>query len=157
MSDVSKAACDLCEEGLSSGIHAAAAAAGHAAAGHAAAGHAAGAMGQQMMAAGHAAATVHQAAQSATHGLGAGAAMATTAAGRGLLRTVFGNPWVTLAIGAAAGYLGYKYRKEIAAAVMNASEMGKDFVLQQKESLSDIAAEAREAAEEQGGGNGQEG
>ncbi|RCX33299.1 hypothetical protein [Thioalbus denitrificans] len=81
--------------------------------------------------------------------------MATTAAGRGLLRTVFGNPWVALAIGAAAGYLGYKYRKEIAAAVMNASEMGKDFVLQQKESLSDIAAEAREAAEEQGGGNGQ--
>ena len=69
-------------------------------------------------------------------------------AGKGLLRAVFGNPWVALAIGAAAGYYGYKHRKEIIAAMMKATDMGKDFVLQQKETLSDIVEETKEAEEE---------
>ena len=33
--------------------------------------------------------------------------MATGTVGKGLIRTIFSNPWVTLAIGAAAGYYGY--------------------------------------------------
>ena len=60
------------------------------------------------------------------------------------------HPLVLLAAGAAAGYYGYKYRKEIAAAVGKASDMGKDFVLEQKEKLSDMAEEAKEAEEEGG-------
>ena len=60
------------------------------------------------------------------------------------------NPLVLLAAGAAVGYYGYKYRKEIASAVTKASDMGKDFVLEQKEKLSDMAEEAREAEEGSG-------
>ena len=77
--------------------------------------------------------------------------MATGTVGKGLIRTIFSNPWVTLAIGAAAGYYGYKHREEIVAAVMKASDMGKDFVLQQKESLSDIVEKAKEAEEGEAG------
>lgn len=77
--------------------------------------------------------------------------MSASVAGKGLFRTLLGNPWVTLAIGAAAGYYGYKYRKEIVAAAMKASEMGTDFVLQQKEALSDLVAEAKEAEEAKAG------
>jgi chloramphenicol 3-O-phosphotransferase len=73
--------------------------------------------------------------------------MTAGTASKGLLRTVFGNPWVALTLGAVAGYYGYKYRKEIAAAAMKATDMGKDYVLQQKESLSDLVEEAKEAEE----------
>jgi len=71
--------------------------------------------------------------------------MTTGAASKGVVRRVFSNPWVTLAIGAAAGYLGYKYRKEIIAAARRATDAGKDFVLEQRERLSDLVAEADEA------------
>lgn len=68
--------------------------------------------------------------------------------GHSMFKRFFTNPLVMFAAGAAAGYLGFKYRKEITAAVTKASDMGKDFVLQQKEKLSDIVEEAREAEEE---------
>ena len=71
--------------------------------------------------------------------------MATGAASKGVVRKVFSNPWVTLAIGAAAGYFGYKYRKEIIAAARRATDAGKDFVLEQRERLTDMVAEADEA------------
>ncbi|MDQ5878020.1 MAG: hypothetical protein QG616_286 [Pseudomonadota bacterium] len=57
------------------------------------------------------------------------------------------NPLLLLAAGAAAGYLGYKYRKEILEAVAKATDMGKDFALQQKENLNDLMAEAQESNE----------
>jgi hypothetical protein len=43
-----------------------------------------------------------------------------------------------------AGYLVYKYRKEIISSTTKAVDAGKDFVLQQKENLEDIVAESRE-------------
>lgn len=64
------------------------------------------------------------------------------------LSRLFTNPLVMFAAGAAVGYFGYKHRKEIAEAVARASNMSKDFMLQQKESLEDIMEETREAAEE---------
>ncbi len=60
----------------------------------------------------------------------------------------FKRPLVLLSIGAVAGFYAHKYRKEIIAAGTKYSEVGKDFVLQQKESLEDLVAEAQEDAEE---------
>lgn len=51
------------------------------------------------------------------------------------------------AVGAAAGYLGYRYRKEIVQAVVRLTDMSKDFAAQQKESLDDLIAEAKEGNE----------
>lgn len=80
--------------------------------------------------------------------LASNAMMAATgyAAGRGLLG--FGllrNPLVLFAGGIAAGYLLRKHEKEILAMLSKLSGMGKDFVLQQKENLDDLMAEAQEA------------
>jgi hypothetical protein len=68
-------------------------------------------------------------------------------AGRGFLGRLLTHPLVMFGLGAAAGYLAYKYRKEIVDAAMRASEMGKDFVLTRKETLEDLMEEARERAE----------
>lgn len=66
------------------------------------------------------------------------------AAGRGILGRVFGSPLVLFAAGVAVGYYGYKYRKEIAAAVAKGTDMGKDMVLNAKENLADLVEESRE-------------
>lgn len=76
-----------------------------------------------------------------------GAMMAATgyAAGRGLLGgALLRNPWVMLAAGIAVGYYLHKHQDEIALALSKASGMGKDFLLQQKESLADLVEEAKE-------------
>lgn len=66
------------------------------------------------------------------------------AAGKGLLGGLLRNPLVVLATGVAAGYLLFKYQKEIVASLSKLTGMGKDFVLQQKENLDDLIAEAKE-------------
>ncbi len=53
-------------------------------------------------------------------------------------------PLVVFAAGVTTGYLLHKYRREIIQAVTKAADMGRDFVLQQKESLDDLVAEAQE-------------
>ena len=64
--------------------------------------------------------------------------------GHGLLR----NPLLLLAAGIAGGiavgYLLHKHEKEIVLAVSKAIGMGKDFVVQQRENLDDLMAEAKE-------------
>jgi hypothetical protein len=64
--------------------------------------------------------------------------------GQGLLR----NPLLLLAGGIAGGiavgYLLHKHEKEIVLAVSRAIGMGKDFVMQQRENLDDLVAEAKE-------------
>ncbi|MBO3705083.1 MAG: hypothetical protein J5X21_01550 [Candidatus Accumulibacter sp.] len=71
-----------------------------------------------------------------------------TAHGVVAARTLLLNPLTLLAVGAAggmvAGFLLYRYRKEIALSVSRACGMSKDFVLQQKESLADLLEETRE-------------
>ena len=66
-------------------------------------------------------------------------------AGRSVLGRLLTNPLVLLAAGAAVGYYGYKYRKEIAAAVAKGTDMGKDLVLNARENLADLVEETREA------------
>lgn len=78
-----------------------------------------------------------------------GAAISGGAAVGGVVgRSLLSNPLTLLVVGAAggvaAGYLLHRYRKEIALAVGKACGMGKDFVLQQKESLADLMEEAKE-------------
>ncbi len=76
-----------------------------------------------------------------------GAVMAATgfAAGRGLIGGVLlRNPLLLIGAGLVAGYLVHKYEKETVLAASKAMGMGKDFLLQQKEHLSDLVAEAQE-------------
>ena len=74
---------------------------------------------------------------------------ASTAAGAVVGRTLLVNPLTLLAVGVAggvvAGYLLHRYRKEIALTVSKACGIGKDFALQQKESLADLIEEAKES------------
>jgi hypothetical protein len=84
------------------------------------------------------------------HELGKGVAMSVGyVAGRSLFGRLLFNPVVMLGAGIAIGYYGYKYRKEIVAAVAKASDMGKDVVLNAKENLADLVEESREAEEGQ--------
>ena len=66
------------------------------------------------------------------------------AAGRGLLGGLLRNPLVLLAAGVAAGYYLHKHKDEVVLALSKASGMGKDFLLQQKESLADLVEESKE-------------
>jgi ElaB/YqjD/DUF883 family membrane-anchored ribosome-binding protein len=65
--------------------------------------------------------------------------------------SLFRSPWLWFAVGAAAGYYGYKHRKEFAGVLAKAGDMGKDFVQQGKENLEDLLEEARENEEAMGG------
>jgi len=83
---------------------------------------------------------------------GAMMAGAGFAAGRGLLgKAVLHNPLALLALGAAggvaAGFLLFKYQKEIVEGLSKATGMGKDFTLHQKENLNDLMAEAKDKIE----------
>lgn len=75
-----------------------------------------------------------------------GAVISTTAhtGSKALSRRAGRHPLVMIGIGLVAGYLLHKYRKEIVRSVDNTVNKGKDFVQNQKESLDDIVAEARE-------------
>ena len=84
----------------------------------------------------------------------AGALMAGAgfAAGKGLLGgALLRNPLTLLAVGAAggiaAGFLLFKYQKEIIEGLSKVSGMGKDFALHQKENLNDLMAEAKDRIE----------
>jgi len=83
---------------------------------------------------------------------GAMMAGAGLAAGKGLLGgALLRNPLTLLAVGAAggvvAGFLLFKYQKEIVDGLAKASGMGRDFALHQKENLADLMAEAEEKIE----------
>ncbi len=54
------------------------------------------------------------------------------------------SPVMVFGLGVVAGYFVYKYRKEIIANTNKAVDASKDFILQQKENLEDIVAEAKE-------------
>jgi len=90
------------------------------------------------------------------HPVAQGAMLAASgfAAGRGLLgSSLLRNPLAMLATGVAAGavagYLIFKYEKEIILALSKATGMGKDFALQQRENLDDLVAEAQEKEAQQ--------
>jgi hypothetical protein len=83
-----------------------------------------------------------------SHPMATGTMMAAGgyAAGKGLLgagTSLLRNPLVFLAAGVAAGYLLFKYEKEIIEAAGKLTGMGKDFALHQKENLDDLLAESK--------------
>lgn len=71
-------------------------------------------------------------------------ASASVKSGGKLMSKLAKHPVLVFGLGMAAGYVVYKYRKEIVASVGKATDAGKDFVLQQKENLEDIVAETKE-------------
>ncbi|MDP2823555.1 MAG: hypothetical protein Q8O52_12880 [Sulfuritalea sp.] len=95
--------------------------------------------------------TIGQGASMMSHPVAQGAMIAATGytAGRALLGpSLLRNPLLLLAGGIAGGiaigYLLHKHEKEIVLAVSRAIGMGKDFVMQQRENLDDLMAEAKE-------------
>lgn len=69
---------------------------------------------------------------------------ATVHSGKKLMSNITKHPVLVFGLGIAAGYLVYKYRKEIISSTTKVVDAGKDFVLQQKENLEDIVAETKE-------------
>jgi hypothetical protein len=69
---------------------------------------------------------------------------ATVHSGRRLMSNIAKHPVLVFGLGLTAGYLIYKYRKEIISSTTKVVDAGKDFVLQQKETLEDIIAETQE-------------
>ena len=87
-----------------------------------------------------------------SHPVAKGAMIAATGytAGRALLGpSLLRNPMLLLAGGIAGGiavgYLLHRHEKEIVLALSKAMGMGKDFVMQQRENLDDLVAEARDS------------
>jgi hypothetical protein len=69
---------------------------------------------------------------------------ATIHSGKKLMGNIAKHPVLVFGLGVAAGYLVYKYRKEIISSTTKVVDASKDFVLQQKENLEDIIAETKE-------------
>jgi hypothetical protein len=77
--------------------------------------------------------------------LAKGVAVSTTVlTGKSLLGKLKKHPLLILGAGIVIGIYAHKYRKEIIASASNVAGRGKDFILQQKENLEDIVAEAKE-------------
>lgn len=72
------------------------------------------------------------------------AVVATLHTGGKIMSNIAKHPVLVFGLGIAAGYIAYKYRKDIIASATKVVDSGKDFVLQQKENLEDIVAETKE-------------
>jgi hypothetical protein len=103
--------------------------------------HGASAHSKIMTHAAHAAHTGHVVNHGAQAAVAAGTvAAASTHTGRGFLASLAKHPLLIFSAGLVVGYYAHKYRKEIIGSAQQASELGKDFVLQQKENLEDLVA-----------------
>jgi hypothetical protein len=71
-------------------------------------------------------------------------ATATVHSGSKLMKNIAKHPVLVFGLGILAGYVVYKYRKEIISSTTKVVDAGKDFVLQQKENLEDLVAETKE-------------
>jgi hypothetical protein len=61
-----------------------------------------------------------------------------------IMSRIVKSPALIFGLGVVAGYFVYKYRKEIISSTTKVVDASKDFVLQQKENLEDLVAEAKE-------------
>lgn len=71
-------------------------------------------------------------------------ATATVSTGGKLMSKAAKHPVLVFGLGMVAGFFVYKYRKDIIASANKTMDAGKDFILNQKENLEDIVAEAKE-------------
>lgn len=82
-------------------------------------------------------------------GVATGIAAATQTTTRNSFMSILSrHPLLVFSLGVATGYFAYKYRKEIIASATRATELGKDFVMHQKENLEDLVAECTECPDE---------
>lgn len=75
-------------------------------------------------------------------------ATAIVETGVGLSKSIAKQPVVLFGLGVMLGYFTHKYRKEIIAISTHTAEQGKDFIVQQKNHLSDMLAEIHDNAEQ---------
>ena len=71
-------------------------------------------------------------------------ASAAVNTGGKLMNKISKHPVLIFGLGVVAGYLIYKYRKEIISSTTKVVDAGRDFVLNQKENLEDIVAESKD-------------
>ncbi|MDP3007593.1 MAG: hypothetical protein Q8N30_00810 [Methylococcales bacterium] len=67
--------------------------------------------------------------------------------GIGLSKTLAKQPVILFGLGILTGYFTYKYRKEIIAITSHTAEQSKDFIVQQKNHLSDMLSEIQSGGE----------
>jgi len=87
----------------------------------------------------------HSVAKMAT---GVMAASAGKHASKGIMSKLSRHPLVLISLGAVAGYMIHKYRKQIVSGATDIGDKSKDFVMQQKENLEDIVAEVKQSDED---------
>ncbi len=97
----------------------------------------------------HAKMMAHGAQNHAGHSMGKqvmAGTMASAAANTGgkIMGKLSKHPVLVFGLGVVAGYMVFRYRKEIIAGTSKAVDASKDFVLNQKENLEDIVAESKE-------------
>lgn len=68
--------------------------------------------------------------------------------GKGVITALSRHPLVMFSLGLATGYLAHKYRKEIISIANKTAVQSKDFILRQKENITDLLAETGEGAED---------
>jgi predicted hydrocarbon binding protein len=75
-------------------------------------------------------------------------ATAIVESGLSLSKTLARQPIIVFSLGLMAGYFTHKYRKEIIAMTTHTAEQGKDFIVQQKQHLSELLAEVQGSEEQ---------
>jgi hypothetical protein len=78
-------------------------------------------------------------------------ATAIVETGLGLSKSLAKQPIVLFSLGLLAGYFTHKYRKEIITLASHTTEQSKDFIVQQKNNISEMLAEINGSGEEQKG------
>jgi uncharacterized membrane protein len=75
-------------------------------------------------------------------------ATAIVETGIGFSKSLVKQPVVLFGLGILAGYFTHKYRKEIIAITSHTAEQSKDFIVQQKNHLSELLAEIQGSDEQ---------
>ena len=75
-------------------------------------------------------------------------ATAIVESGLSLVKTIAKQPIVLFALGVGLGFFTHKYRKEIITLTSHTAEQSKNFIVQQKNHLSEILAEVHGSSEQ---------
>lgn len=75
-------------------------------------------------------------------------ATAIVESGQSIVKSLAKRPIVLFGLGIALGYFTHKYRKEIISMTTHTAEQGKDFILQQKQHISNMLADVQHTDEQ---------